>query len=113
MFPIMSKGKLYKNSNLIILFMIIAFSCKKNDLVNDFPSKINFDISGRLLEEKGYCWFADNSGPSPVLYVFDGKSWSRSPYHYPDDDYITSIETDSDNNIWIGTYKNGIFIINQ
>jgi ligand-binding sensor domain-containing protein len=64
-------------------------------------------------DKRNYCWLADYGGYSPVLRVYNGKSWLSSPEGILPDDYITTIETDSDNNIWVGTYQNGVFIINQ
>lgn len=64
-------------------------------------------------DKRNYCWLADYRGHSPLLHVYNGKSWLSSPEDLFPDDYITTIETDSDNNIWVGTYKNGVFILNQ
>ena len=65
-------------------------------------------------DKRNYCWLAENRGEhSPLLHVYNGKSWIESPEDMFPDDYITTIETDSENNIWVGTYNSGVFIINQ
>ncbi len=66
-----------------------------------------------VADKRGYCWMPDFSGNKPVLHVFNGKTWATSPDNTFPDDYFTIIETDSKNNIWVGTSKNGIFILNQ
>lgn len=60
-------------------------------------------------DKRDYCWVADYGG----LHVFNGKTWITSPENIFPDDYITVIETDSNNNIWVGTFNHGIFILNQ
>lgn len=64
-------------------------------------------------DKRGYCWMPDFSGTTPLLQVFNGKTWATSPDNTFPDDYFTVIETDSKNNIWVGTSKNGVFILNQ
>jgi ligand-binding sensor domain-containing protein len=64
-------------------------------------------------DNRNFLWMAGYGEHSPVLHVYNGKSWVSSPEGLFPDDYITTIGTDSENNIWIGTYKNGIFILNQ
>lgn len=78
---------------------------------NDIP--IGSFFAPVKADKRNYCWLADYGEHSPVLHVYNGKSWISSPEGIFPDDYITSIETDSDNNIWVGTYKNGVFILNQ
>jgi ligand-binding sensor domain-containing protein len=48
-----------------------------------------------------------------ILNVYNGKSWVSSPDDLFPDDFVTTIETDINNNIWIGTFQNGVFILNQ
>jgi len=64
-------------------------------------------------DKRDYCWMADYRGTSPILNVFNGKTWDSSPENILPDDFVTVIETDSNNNIWVGTFQNGIFILNQ
>jgi ligand-binding sensor domain-containing protein len=64
-------------------------------------------------DKRNYCWLAGNGEHSPLLHVYNGKSWINSPEEMFPEDYITTIEIDNDNNIWIGTSQNGIFILNQ
>jgi ligand-binding sensor domain-containing protein len=64
-------------------------------------------------DKRNYCWLAGFRENSPVLHVYNGASWVSSPEGLFPDDFITAIETDSDNNIWAGTNKNGVFVLNQ
>jgi len=64
-------------------------------------------------DKRDYCWLAGSDNESAYLHVFNGKSWINSPKNLFPDDYITAIEVDNKNNIWIGTWNNGIFILNQ
>jgi len=65
-------------------------------------------------DRRNYCWAAviEISGDY-TLYVFDGAKWVKSPEDLFYGDMITTIRTDMDNNIWIGTANNGVFILNQ
>lgn len=64
-------------------------------------------------DNRNYCWVAGYNENSPTLHVFDGKSWINSPEGIFPDDYITTIGVDIENNMWIGTSNNGVFILNQ
>jgi len=65
-------------------------------------------------DKRNYCWLTSSEGNESTLLVFDGSKWFRSPEGlFPDDLLITTLETDSENNIWAGTWSDGIFIINQ
>jgi len=64
-------------------------------------------------DKRNYCWLAGSGENSALLHVYNGKSWETSPEGLFPDDHITVIETDNDNNIWAGTYENGIFILHQ
>ena len=75
-------------------------------------SMISF-FSSLKADRRNYCWLAGSGEHSAILHVYDGKSWISSPEGILPDDHITTIETDIDNNIWVGTYKNGVFILNQ
>jgi ligand-binding sensor domain-containing protein len=72
-----------------------------------------FPFSSIETDQRGYFWLAGYDEDSPVLNVYTGKSWQISPKGFIPADYITEIEADSENNIWIGTYANGVFILNQ
>jgi hypothetical protein len=72
-----------------------------------------FPFSSIETDQKGYCWLAGYYEDSPVLYVYNGKSWQMSPKGFLPSDYITEIKADSENNILIGTYASGVFILNQ
>ena len=70
-------------------------------------------FSPLISDKRNYCWVAANLNDSAVLYVYDGKSWKSSPQGTFPNDMITTLKVDSNNNIWVGTYNNGVFIINQ
>jgi hypothetical protein len=78
----------------------------------DFISGIS-PFTSIKADKRNYCWLAGFKGNSPVLHVFDGEVWESSPEGIFPDDFITTIETDNDNNIWVGTNNNGVFILNQ
>jgi ligand-binding sensor domain-containing protein len=65
-------------------------------------------------DRRNYCWAAviEISGDYS-LYVFDGAKWVKCPEDLFYGDMITTIRTDQDNNIWIGTANNGVFILEQ
>jgi ligand-binding sensor domain-containing protein len=77
----------------------------------DIP-QINF-FTPIKADKRNYCWLAGNGDHSPFLSVFNGDKWQNSPAGLFPDDYITAIEVDSNNNIWVGTWANGVFILNQ
>ena len=64
-------------------------------------------------DKRNYCWVTAHKNGSLVLYVYDGVSWVSSPGDMFGDTYITTIETDNENNIWIGTADDGVFILTQ
>lgn len=64
-------------------------------------------------DKRNYCWLAGSGEYSIVLHVYNGKSWMSSPEGLFGEGYITTIETDNNNNIWVGTSQNGIYILNQ
>jgi ligand-binding sensor domain-containing protein len=64
-------------------------------------------------DRRNYCWAASIKDNSYVLHVYNGNSWAEPPGGLFLNDKITTIETDGDNNVWVGTDKNGIFILNQ
>lgn len=64
-------------------------------------------------DRRDYCWAVNIEGNSYVLHVYNGSVWEKAPEGLFNGDKITVIETDSDNNIWIGTSQNGVFILKQ
>jgi ligand-binding sensor domain-containing protein len=76
-------------------------------------SSVPYLYSPIKADNRNYCWIPGFGDKSFILHVYDGKSWINSPDGIFPDDFITAIETDSENNIWIGTYKSGVFILNQ
>jgi ligand-binding sensor domain-containing protein len=64
-------------------------------------------------DRRNYCWLCSIDGNSYVLHVYDGNSWQVPPPGLFLNDMITTIETDSDNKVWIGTAHNGVFILKQ
>jgi ligand-binding sensor domain-containing protein len=77
----------------------------------DIP-RINF-FSKIKADKRDYCWLAGSNQESAYLHVYNGKSWVSSSEDLFPDDFITAIEVDDNNNIWVGTYYNGVFILNQ
>jgi ligand-binding sensor domain-containing protein len=75
-------------------------------------SRITFFTSIKA-DRRNYCWAASINGNSYVLNVYNGSSWEEAPAGLFLNDKITTIEADSDNRIWIGTDKNGVFVLNQ
>jgi len=64
-------------------------------------------------DKRNFCWLPGNTGNSAILNVFTGKTWISSPAgHFPDD-IFTCISADKNNNILVGTYQNGVFVLNQ
>jgi len=65
-------------------------------------------------DRRDYCWAAiiDYNGKYS-LNVYNGKTWVTPPEGLFYGDMITTIKTDFDNNIWIGTANNGVFILKQ
>jgi ligand-binding sensor domain-containing protein len=64
-------------------------------------------------DRRNYGWLACIEDSSWKLHVYNGKSWEESPEGLFLGDKITVIETDMDNNIWVGTANNGVFILEQ
>jgi hypothetical protein len=62
-------------------------------------------------DKRNYCWISGSRNGSLVIYVYDGTSWVSSPEDIFVDTFITTIETDNENNIWIGTADDGVFIL--
>jgi len=91
------------------------FQYKNNQWINiETDGMPGLDFFTRIkADRRNYCWVASSDDESAYLHVFNGKSWINSPRgHFPDE-YITAIEVDNENNIWIGTWNNGVFILNQ
>jgi ligand-binding sensor domain-containing protein len=81
----------------------------KPDFMN---SRLSF-FTALKADRRDYCWAADIEGNSYLLHVFNGSEWESAPPGLFNGDKISTIETDFDNNIWIGTAKNGVFILKQ
>lgn len=81
----------------------------------DYYPYNGFPIYIAKVDMRNYCWFASKviSKTGHFLHVYDGKSWTDSPEGILPEDQITTIKVDFDNNIWIGTAHNGIFILKQ
>ena len=84
-----------------------------NKLKPDFMSSRFTFFTAMKADRRNYCWVASIDGNSYVLHVYNGKSWVEPPSGLLPNDQITTIEADSNNNIWIGTAHNGIFILAQ
>jgi hypothetical protein len=102
-------------------FSLSSSSLSKNKLYKFTDSKwkemqVDFDISyfSRMtIDQRNYFWLVSNGANSPRLNVYDGSSWINSSLELLSDDGITVIKSDNKNRIWIGTYNNGVIVINQ
>ena len=78
---------------------------------DDMP---DLDFFTRIKADKrNYCWIAGSDDEAAILHVFTGKSWITSPKDMFPDSFISTIEVDDKNNIWVGTWNNGVYILNQ
>ncbi len=84
-----------------------------NKLDADFMSFRVTLFTAIKADRRNYCWAASIKDNSYVLHVYNGNSWEEAPEGIFFGDKITTIETDSDNNIWVGTAQNGVFILKQ
>ena len=90
--------------------------CKNNEWKRLKPDFMNSRLSfftALKADRRDYCWAADIEGNSYLLHVFNGSGWESAPPGIFNGDKISTIETDFDNNIWIGTSQNGVFILKQ
>lgn len=79
----------------------------------DFMTSRIFFFTALKADRRSYCWAVSIEGNSYILRVYDGNRWINAPEDLVNHDKITVIETDFDNNIWIGTAGNGVFILKQ
>jgi ligand-binding sensor domain-containing protein len=89
---------------------------KNNEWIRLKPEFMNSRLSfftALKADRRDYCWAADIEGSSYLLHVFNGSVWELAPPALFNGDKISTIETDFDNNIWIGTSKTGVFILKQ
>jgi ligand-binding sensor domain-containing protein len=104
-------------------FSLSSLCCQSNNL-HEFNRnkwrKIETDgitISGLFskvkADQRGYLWIPGYDNDTPNLHVYTGDSWISSPAGIFPGDLFTCMEVDNDNNIWLGTYSNGVFKINQ
>ena len=84
-----------------------------NKLEADFMSSRITLFTAIKADRRNYCWAASIEENSYVLHVYNGISWEEFPEGLFLGDKITTIETDMDNNVWVGTSQNGIFILKQ
>lgn len=70
-----------------------------------------FGLTGT--DKRDYCWVPSASQEGLSMMVYTGKKWEISPTDFISGGIITVIEADYNNNMWIGTYTDGIFILNQ
>ena len=76
------------------------------------PPSISF-FSRIKADARNYCWLGGTYGDNAILNVYTGREWIVSPDEILSDNYITVIETDIYNNVWVGTYSNGVYVFNQ
>ncbi len=82
-------------------------------LAADFMSSRFTFITAMKSDRRNYCWVSSIKSSSYILHVYNGTSWTQAPENLTLGDKITTIQTDNNNNVWIGTDKNGVFILNQ
>jgi len=97
------------NSNALFEYRDKSWQKLETDFIS---SRLAF-FTAIKADRRNYCWAASIDGNSYVLHVYNGISWEESPEELFSGDMITTIETDNDNNIWIGTAQNGVFILKQ
>lgn len=97
------------NSNTLYEFTDNVWKKLSTDFM---PTRISL-FTAIKADRRNYCWLCSIDGNSYVLHVYDGNSWQVPPAGLFLNDMITTIETDSDNKIWIGTAHNGVFILKQ
>ena len=92
------------------------FEFRDSDWENLEPDFMSFKyayFTAIKSDRRNYCWAASIEGNPYVLHVYNGISWEEPPEELFFGDGITTIETDMDNNIWVGTAHNGVFILKQ
>jgi hypothetical protein len=85
-------------------------------LESDFLSVKYSFFTAIKADRRNYCWTAclnESTYDTYDLHVYNGNSWEKAPAGLFLDDKIHVIEVDNNNRIWIGTDKNGVFILNQ
>jgi hypothetical protein len=103
-----SLSSYFPNSNKLYEFR----DNKWQKIVTDDVPGIGY-FAPLITDKRNFCWIPGNIGDSPILYVYNGESWIKSPIGVFPKDYITSIGVDNNNNIWVGTFSNGVFILYQ
>lgn len=103
-----SLSSYYPNFNKLYQFK----DNKWQKIVTDDVPDIGYSAQIKT-DKRNYCWIAGNIDDSPILNVYNGESWIKSPIGIFPKDFITCIEVDNNNNIWVGTFSNGVFILNQ
>jgi ligand-binding sensor domain-containing protein len=84
----------------------------ENITLNDDHQLSAFSVAIEA-DKRDYCWFNTAGHDGLILCVYTGNSWKFSPEGIISGSVITEIESDHDNNIWIGTYSDGIYILEQ
>ncbi len=84
-------------------------------LNTDFIDQKKLCVYTAKADMRNYCWLTSRvvSKTGYFLYVFNGEKWISSPEGILPEDEIRVIKVDYDNNIWIGTAHNGIFVLKQ
>jgi ligand-binding sensor domain-containing protein len=108
-----------------LLYVVEDFSLSSSfntnklyQLINNQWQKIEIDFELGLftrmnIDNRDYLWVAGRGENTPALHVYNGKSWVSSPNDLFSQEYVTSIATDNENNVWVGTYENGVYILKQ
>lgn len=110
MFSISDNGNWFKNSFLVILLLITTVSCQKDNLINNYPSKVNFEVTGRLLQgQRISCISIDAKGNTYIgsgkeLYYIKGNNQKEYSLDYE----ILDLAIAPDHTVWIGTNGGGL-----
>jgi len=104
-------------------FSLSSYCCRSNNLHVFYRNSwrtIDTDgiaISGFFsqvrADQRGYLWVPGYDNDTPDMHVYNGDSWYSSPAGTFPGGFFTCMEVDNDNNIWLGTYSDGVFILKQ
>lgn len=118
-FTVTPEGTIYAIED----FSLSSYCCRSNNLHEYSKNRWRtIETNGIALngfffqikaDQRGYLWIPGYDNDSPDLHVYNGDTWYSSPAGTFPGVFFTCMEVDYDNNIWLGTYSNGVFIIKQ
>jgi ligand-binding sensor domain-containing protein len=95
---------------ILLSAVLLIASCQKDEMINNFPAEVSFDITAHLLEGKrinciettddGKAWI----GSGKELYLIDGNKQKLYTIEFN----INDIAIGKDQTIWIGSDKGGL-----